>query len=202
MQLKILDQVFTFKNEAAALEEIFAKINEFLDESGLVLSHLKVDDTEVYADYYNYLKERVDRINLIEVEVRTIAGILQDALLTAEEYLEQALPEIEALAAEFYQGPSGESWARFQQLLDGVDWLNQLITVIDQAATKPEQWQDYLAVVDRLRNELQNLAEALENQDYVVIGDLLTYEIIPCFQEFKAVIKKTKTDEGKKDDLH
>ena len=64
MQLKILDQVFTFKNEAAALEEIFAKINEFLDESGLVLSHLKVDDTEVYADYYNYLKERVDRINL------------------------------------------------------------------------------------------------------------------------------------------
>ena len=51
-------------------------------------------------------------------------------------------------------------------------------------------------------NELQNLREALENQDYVVIGDLLNYEIIPCFQEFRAIIKKTNTVEGKKNDLH
>ncbi|NLY89965.1 MAG: hypothetical protein GX085_10205 [Firmicutes bacterium] len=202
MQLKILDQVFTFKNEVAALEEIFAKINQFLEESGLVLSHLRVDDTEVYTDYYNYLKERIDQINLVEVEVRTVAGILQDALLTAEEYLEQALPEIETLAAEFYQGPSRESWERFQQLLDGVDWLNQLVTVIDQNTTKPERWQDYLAVADRLRDELQNLQEALENRDYVMIGDLLNYEIIPCFQEFRETIKKTKTDEGKNNGLH
>ncbi len=202
MQLKILDQVFTFKNEPAALDEIFTKINQFLDESGLVLSHLRVDDTEVFADYYDYLKERIDRINLVEVEVRTVAGILRDALLTAEEYLEQALPEIETLAAEFYQGPSGESWDKFQQLLDGVDWLNQLVAVIDQSATKPERWQDYLAVAGRLRDELQNLQEALENRDYVVIGDLLNYEIIPCLQEFKGIIKKTKNDEGKKDDLH
>jgi len=202
MQLKILDQVFTFKNETAALEEIFAKINQFLEDSGLVLSHWRVDDPVVYTDFYNYLKERIDEINLIEVEVRTVAAILQDALLTAEEYLGQALPEIETLAAEFYQGPSGESWERFQQLLDGVDWLNQLVTVIDQNPTKPEEWQDYLAVVERLMNELQNLEEALENQDYVVIGDLLNYEIIPCFQEFRAIIKKTNTDEGKKNDLH
>ena len=202
MQLKILDQVFTFKNETAALEEIFAKINQFLEDSGLVLSHLRVDDTEVYTDFYNYLKERIDEINLIEVEVRTVAAILQDALLTAEEYLGQALPEIETLAAEFYQGPSGESWERFQQLLDGVDWLNQLVTVIDQNTTKPERWQDYLAVADRLRDELQNLQEALENRDYVMIGDLLNYEIIPCFQEFRETIKKTKTDEGKNNGLH
>jgi len=202
MQLKILDQVFTFKNETAALEEIFAKINQFLEDSGLVLSHLRVDDTEVYTDFYNYLKERIDEINLIEVEVRTVAAILQDALLTAEEYLGQALPEIETLAAEFYQGPSGESWERFQQLLDGVDWLNQLVTVIDQNPTKPEEWQDYLAVVERLMNELQNLEEALENQDYVVIGDLLSYELIPCFQEFRAIIKKTIACEGKNNELH
>ena len=150
MQLKILDQVFTFKNEPAALDEIFTKINQFLDESGLVLSHLRVDDTEVFADYYDYLKERIDRINLVEVEVRTVAGILRDALLTAEEYLEQALPEIETLAAEFYQGPSGESWDKFQQLLDGVDWINQLVAVIDQSATENRRWQDYLAVAGRL----------------------------------------------------
>lgn len=202
MQLKILDQVFTFKNEPAALDEIFAKINQFLEESGLVLSHLKVDDTEVYEDYYDYLKDRIDQVNLIEVEVRTMAGILQDALLTAEEYLEQALPEIETLAAEFYQGPSGASWERFQQLLDGVDWLNQLVAVIDQNTTKPAAWQDYLLIIDRIRDDLENLEAALENQDYVVIGDLLSYELIPCFQEFRAIIKKTIACEGKNNELH
>lgn len=202
MQLKILNQVFDFKNEPAALEEMFAKINQFLEDSGLILSHLNVDDIEVYEDYYNYLKERIDRINLVEVEVRTAAGILRDALLTAEEYLEQALPEIESLAAEFYQGPSEESWERFQQLLEGVEWLNQLVAVIDQNKQKPGNWQDYISLIDRLKEQLQSLHEALETRDYVVIGDLLKYEITPCFQEFRRIIQKTKTDEGKKDDLH
>ncbi len=202
MQVKILDRVFTYENEPAVLERIFDTINEFLADTGLIFSHLKVDDTEVYADHYNYLKERIDRIELIEVEVRTVSEMLRDVLLTAEEYLEQALPEIELLAAEFYQGPSEESWARFQQLLEGVEWLNQLVTMIDQNKAKPGNWQDYTVMVDRLRDELQNLEEALENQDYVVMGDLLNYEIIPCFQEFRAIIKKTNTDEGKKNDLH
>lgn len=202
MQVKILDRVFTYENEPAVLERIFDTINEFLADTGLIFSHLKVDDTEVYADHYNYLKERIDRIELIEVEVRTVSEMLRDVLLTAEEYLEQALPEIELLAAEFYQGPSEESWARFQQLLEGVEWLNQLVAVIDQNKAKPGNWQDYTVMVDRLRDELQNLEEALENQDYVVMGDLLNYEIIPCFQEFREIIEKTKVDEGKNNDRH
>src|SRR5690554_989447 len=141
MQVKILDRVFAYENEPAALEMIFAKINEFLEDTGLIFSHLKVDDTEVYTDYYNYLKKRIDRVELVEVEVRTVTEILQDALLTAEEYLERALPETESLAGEFYQGPSGETWTKFQQLLEGVEWLNQLLETIDQNKLKPENWR-------------------------------------------------------------
>ena len=87
-------------------------------------------------------------------------------------------------------------WDKFQQLLDGVD-TPPVVAVIDRAQRR--RWQDYLAVAGRLRDELKT-QEALENR---VNGDwrLLNYEIIPCLQ-FKGIIKKTKNDEGKKDDLH
>jgi len=202
MQVKILDRVFAYENEPAALEMIFAKINEFLEDTGLIFSHLKVDDTEVYTDYYNYLKKRIDRVELVEVEVRTVTEILQDALLTAEEYLERALPETESLAGEFYQGPSGETWTKFQQLLEGVEWLNQLLETIDQNKLKPENWKKYVPVALRFKEELHNLQEALEGRDYVLMGDILLYEITPCLKDFKSIIQKNKAYEGKKDDLH
>lgn len=202
MQVKILDRVFAYENEPAALEMIFAKINEFLEDTGLIFSHLKVDDTEVYTDYYNYLKKRIDRVELVEVEVRTVTEILQDALLTAEEYLERALPETESLAGEFYQGPSEETWTKFQQLLEGVEWLNQLLETIDQNKLKPENWKKYVPVALRFKEELHNLQEALEGRDYVLMGDILLYEITPCLKDFKSIIQKNKAYEGKKDDLH
>lgn len=125
MKLTILDQIYMFDNETNVTEKIIEKINSIISEKNLFFSHLIIDGQEVYEDHEEYMLAKIEDVKEIEAIVKTVQELIDDVLITLDDYTSRAIPEIKRLVNEFYQIPSENTWLSLTYLLDGIDWLYQ-----------------------------------------------------------------------------
>lgn len=200
MELIMNEQSFQFEKQPSA-EEVVEKINELLADN-YFFNHIIVDGVVVYDDPEQYLSDEFLKIEKLEVITRTATEFKNDILLTAEEYLKRAEPEMTLLADGFYQNPESEHWTSFADMLDGVQWLNQIITSLDGIAKNPRNWDEYIKLRSILEMQIQALEEAVENGDTVLIADIIQYELIPLYNSLKNQIQTTIDTEGSRNDVN
>lgn len=200
MELVFNDQSIQLRKQLS-VEEVIKKINELLG-SNYYFSHVIIDRIAVYDDLEQYLAERMDWIGRLEVVAQTMSEFRNDILLTAEEYLKRAETELPRLADCFYQNSESGHWAIFDDMLEGIQWLNQIISSIDRMEDKPNNWGEYKKIVTALEMQLQALEEAVENIDTVLIADIIKYELINLYQSLGNEIQSTIDTEGMRDNVN
>ncbi|MCJ8007601.1 hypothetical protein ACFFF5_15635 [Lederbergia wuyishanensis] len=200
MKLIFKEEVIQFDTQPT-VEVIINTINQLLDDN-YYFSHLIIDDKEVLDDPEQYLQDYLNEIRELEIVAKTVKEFINDLLLSAEEYIRRAKPEIDSLSDEFYQNPTSESWHKFAQLLEGIQWLNQVIQTIDTTKEKPKNWVNYLEINSNFDLELKNMEEAIENSDSVLIADLIKYEILSIIESLGSEIQLTIDTEGYRHDLN
>lgn len=171
-------------------EEILRQIDSLVQNSGQIFSYLKVDGVTVTEDIDHYLAGRLEQITRIEIFVKTSLEVVAEVLESAFQYLERALPSLEELASAFYQGPEVSTWNDFELFLEGMDWLLRITEYLRQPALVSD-YQRYGELYEGLQAKLPELEKALQQSDYVLIADLLSYEIIPALQNFKVTVRMT-----------
>lgn len=198
---------FLFQEESiqfdqdSTVEQVIEQIHTLLDDS-YYFSHLIVDGVDVYEEPEQYLNENLESIEKLELIARTANEFTNDILLSAEVYLQRASLELMKLADGFYKNPSSESWDNFSDMLEGMQWLNQIIVSIDQMNEKPQNWDEYLKLAATLEVELKNLEEAVENGDHVLVADIIQYEITPVYEGLEKEIQRTIDTEGSRHDAN
>ncbi len=193
VQVKILDQKYELTNEQTAIGELFSMIEEKLKSTGYIFTALVVDGVEIETDYALYLSQRINDIQEIEVVAKSFRTLMAETMASAADYLERARPEVENLSGEFYRGPTEESWQKLGQLLEGLQWLIEAVSTVENY--QPEKlpasgWETEFEAKTKM------LQEALENSDHVLLGDLLQYEIAPFFFTLEEEIKELLKTEG------
>ena len=198
MRVKILENEFELANHLSAIEQLFMTIEEKLKDTGYAFTSLTIDGVKIETDYILYLSQRINDIQEIVVGVKSFRSLLAEMMASADGYLERARPEVEKLSSEFYQGPTEESWRRFTQLLEGLQWLLETVTAVDcfHPGDQSRRWgEDF-------EDKITLLQGALQNSDHVLLGDLLQYEISPLFSALEEEIKELLKTEGLTDDLN
>ncbi|NLY90313.1 MAG: hypothetical protein GX081_01720 [Firmicutes bacterium] len=199
MRVKILDQELELANDLSSIGELFTKIEEKLNGTGYIFSSMTVDGVEIETDFALYLSQRIDEIQEIEVRLKSFRVLMVETMQSVSDYLERARPEVEQLSVEFYRGPTNESWSKFDQLLEGIQWLLEAVTAIESYHPGTEansRWGTEFQAKSRL------LQEALENSDHVLLGDLLQYEILPLFSSLEKGMGELLKAEGYGNDLN
>lgn len=200
MKLLFKGETIQVDNELS-VEFITEEINCLL-ANRYYFSHLVADGVEIYEEPEQYLEQHLHEITELEIIAKTEQEFVNDLLLTSEEYINRAVPEIEVLADQFYNNPDKESWNKFGQLLEGLQWLTHLVQTIGSVDKKPENWMNYLKASFSVNEELKNLEDALKNNDRILIADILNYEVLPFFKELKKEIQYTIDTEGYRHDLN
>lgn len=189
MKFYILDKTLECKNDSKELDNMLKKIDKIVADSNLIFSHLDIDGNEVYDDYYGYLLTHMDEIREVKVIAKTAVEIAKDTLISTADYLNRAIPEIEKLADEFYKTPNSKSWNKFNQLLEAIEWVISTFSAIDsgydieKTVKDYETWNLYAKDIYSLKDLMNEVEEVLNNQDYVSIADILSYEISPLFKD-------------------
>ncbi|AOY75646.1 hypothetical protein [Clostridium formicaceticum] len=189
MKLMLLDNRLEFPNKEDSVEVILNEINKILEGSHYFFSHFIIDGVEVYDDYEDYLFENIEVIEEVRVEVKKLKELIEEVLESTKEYVHRALPLIKDLGEAFYQVPKEASWQNLADLFGGIQWMLESFSNIDrnkqleEVISSYELWNEYAQQILKLNEIIPDLQQAVENQDIVLIGDILSYEISPIFEE-------------------
>jgi hypothetical protein len=106
-----------------------------------------------------------------------------EALKTADEYIDDIKSGIENLVNKINSGEENNGMLLIPQVADGVDWLINIIRLTS------DLHKGSISIGD-MNEKLEEIIEALENEDYVLIGDLFNYEFLPIIENIQDDIRK------------
>lgn len=182
-------------------DDIIKKINELVAES-YHFSHFIADGIEVYEQHEDYLNLNVDRVKILEVIAKTEKEFMNDVLLSSEDYLKRAKPELAALPKGFNVQPTTETWTSFEMLLEGAQWLNDMLAVMGESRERPANWDAYASLSGVMQGELSKLGHAVGKENHELIGDILREGLIPNFGALEVEIGKSIDAQGTRANLN
>lgn len=104
-----------------------------------------------------------------------------EALKTASKYIGNLKMGIMSSADNFQSGEENKALESIPLIVDGIDWLTQVIQL-----TKDIQKSEIS--LEELNERLEEIVEAVENSDFILVGDLFQYELIPIIDDIEEKI--------------
>lgn len=208
MKIYVENQILDYENNKEEIDNILNEIDTIISKSSKTLSHMVIDDFEVYESYYDYFLDNIRVIEKVEVISLTYKELVGDILISKIDYLENTPNKIEELANKFYKVPDRESWQSLNDLLGAMGWIINTFSSIDQdprlkdSVSNYEYWNLYAKEVFSLQEILGEFEGALSNNDSILIGDILSYEILPKFEEMAEKLSKLVSREDTLNDLN
>lgn len=187
MYIQIGNDVIEFDNSSKSFIQLFDQINDILDKKGFNMTGIKVDGQSI-EEPIKFIDENFNTIKNLEVIAVGTSDLVIEVLSSANQYINNAIPLISRLSEEFYQLPNDTSWNEIGNLLEGVQWIIETATQIDSIKdlnkiVNYEIWNEYVKAISKIINIIPEFETSIENKDTVLIGDILSYEIIPAFEE-------------------
>lgn len=111
-------------------------------------------------------------------------NLMNETLGSAHEYINNAIKGIESIVFNLQSGREDIALPNCTQLFEGINWLVECMDL-----TKPVQEKKNMIIdVSSINNINQEIIVALENNDYVLLGDLLEYELKPVLEQWKELM--------------
>ena len=162
---------------------------------GSYIRRIWLDDQEFPSDDREALQKKPSDIDSLEVELANLKDLVATNLANALDYLKKLIPGFEQAADLFRAGSEQEANKYYLQILDGIDWFSQVVSVImspDEGETElPDTDDESLEVRQKKLTDLMSqMLEANQNQDWVLLADLLEYEMVPFYKDWEKILSK------------
>jgi len=192
MKLLVNGKEETVSHMGETLGDLLLHIEKEGVPQGNVVRSIKIDGQKSTPDSPEVQKTQLSEIATLEVEISTLSDIINKNIENADAYLIRLIPGIEKSVELFRMGNEQEANKFFINIIDGIDWLSQVLDMILTAkAISPDTVFDGKSIQDRrasLVGLTQQMVDANKNQDWVLLADLLEYEILPYYQEWSNLL--------------
>ncbi|NRT73716.1 hypothetical protein [Clostridium beijerinckii] len=105
-----------------------------------------------------------------------------EALKTANEYIDNLKNGVNSLVDKINSGEENSGIALIPLIADGLDWLINVIKLT-------KDLHKGTISVENSSEILEQIIEALDNEDYVLLGDLFNYEFLPILENIQLSIR-------------
>lgn len=178
------------------LEEVIVEIQERFIPPGQQLFQVHVNG-EFFSERYPRESRYLDIGEISRLEVKTVSDeeltrfILQDAVRQADILLQG----LEKSASLFRLGTEEEANHLFAQVVEALRWLLQIGESAGQVMRPgQEKIPSGKVSLSRYLSDLEDLLEEMleisEDEDYVMLADLLEYELRPMVQEWQGILQE------------
>jgi len=118
------------------------------------------------------------------------AAVVREAVATAATFFPRLIDALTRVAGDLLREDRlGEGLALFSTCQDGIKWFCQMVELrsvwmgIDQQAVLlDEKWPSFIQT-------MASAADALAARDYVLLSDLLLYEVVPFMEDVLAIVQ-------------
>ena len=147
-----------------------------------------LEGQEVSSSAMDTLMTSITSIELLELELAHLGDLLANNLANAKEYLEKLIPGFQKAADLFRMGNEQEAHKFYLQVLDGIDWFSQVVLNIVKSRGNQVEGQSLGDRQEKLTGLMAQMLEANQNQDWVLMADLLEYEMIPYYEDWQETL--------------
>jgi hypothetical protein len=189
MHVSISTTGFEAPNTREGVETLFTRIEQELDSLQLYFDYLVVDGAVVTDDPQGFIETHLDTVENIEVHFFAADQYLAKIIEVLQAFLDNALPAIAQMAAEFYGKPGPDTWGRFDTALDGMKSLIGLIQGVMNDASLANKLDEISSLGASLQDNLATLLDAVQRGDNTLVADVLTYEILPFFENLLKAVR-------------
>jgi hypothetical protein len=189
--------------DASSLNQVLRHIEDRHLPANSVIRKIQIDGfpliPENLSNGQSKILDQIDTRDKIEIFTGTVTEIAQDSISEALDYLDRIETATPSLITSFQASPGQEAYENLRQLYEGFYWLNLLL---DKLRTNFQFKLDEVLIQDIPAHEhhqkfvsiLKLLIESQQKRDFVMISDLLEYEILPLVpvwrEMFGIVLKK------------
>ena len=147
-----------------------------------------LEGQEVSSSAMDTLMTSITSIELLELELAHLGDLLANNLANAKEYLEKLIPGFQKAADLFRMGNEQEAHKFYLQILDGIDWFSQVVLNIVKSRGNQVEGQSLGDRQEKLTGLMAQMLEANQDQDWVLMADLLEYEMIPYYEDWQETL--------------
>lgn len=160
---------------------------------GLHVFAVHLNSDEVLVDSEEARSLGLSGNDLLEIEFAPIEALIARNIDNAGNYLDRLLPGFEKATQLFRTGNEQEANRYFLDIIDGIEWFSEVVTQTlaatggDPATLKlgTETLQDRN---ERLLSYTTQMVEANQNRDWVLLADLIEYELTPFYEEWQTLL--------------
>jgi hypothetical protein len=168
------------------LEEVLNAILKSCENS--YIRRVWLDGEEVSSSTQDTLKTSAASVELLELELAQLKDLLANNLTNAKDYLERLIPAFQKAADLFRMSNEQEANQYYLQILDGIEWFSQVVLTIVNAQESKLQEKGLEERQKKLTDLMAQMLEVNQNQDWVLMADLLEYEMIPFYKDWQEVL--------------
>jgi hypothetical protein len=163
-------------------------------EAESVITHLMLDGTDYqYEEDSELLNESITNFNTINFQTVNSVDLAFQALDSCQDYIENLSENILKLSQAYQKSDFDNANALFADVIELLDLYIQLISKIYSTIrrNRPSLIENGQAIQNleiHLLSVLKALVPAKENNDYIMLCDLLEYELIDNLTQWKIKI--------------
>ncbi len=181
----------------SSLEEVIRHVEANLLPPNSIIRQVSLDGEPIDADSCqadpSMILGDLARRERIDVFTCTIREIALDSIKEADRYLERVEAITPSIAAAFRAYPGPEAFENLKQLYDGFYWLNMLLSRLQtvfnlNVEAKRAGGASLKEHNQRFTTLLQQLVRGHEQGDFVLMADLLEFEVLPMIPVWKSLL--------------
>jgi hypothetical protein len=197
MKLLINGKEKTVSCTGESLGDLLLYIDKNDVARGSVVRSIQIDGKEFPPDESATRQMSLSKIETLEIEISTLPEIINKNIENADAYLIRLIPGIEQSVELFRMGNEQEANKFFINIIDGIDWLSQVLDMILAAKGISSDTVFNGKTIQDRRTSLvvftQQMVDANKNQDWVLLADLLEYEILPYYEEWSNFLPQLRS---------
>jgi len=188
LKVTVNDREMLFGEEMTQSETI-VQLQSALKENNLVIMEAEVNGVKSSINLAEIAG--LNDIDTLSLVVGTPGQVITDGLETAVTYLPVLQSGLTDIAAFLQEGREGEGISKFLQVVPGLEWLGQILSGAELILEDTTSKDSFKACAAGYGKKLEELLDGWQNRDYVLIADLLEYELAPFIQELVPLIQDT-----------
>lgn len=197
MKILVNNEEIDLAEGSTPLEKI-SDLLAALKEKNLVILETWVNEVKTEEDLLELVK--LNNVEQVALVVATPAQVVFDALETAITYLPVLKEGLLETAGLFQEGRDGEGIAKYLEALSGMGWLCHVLAGVDSCAAVEENLRGaFKKDHQNYEQILRDLTQAWENRDYVLIADLMEYELAPFVEGLLPLVQSAIEGFNQKD---
>lgn len=151
-----------------------------------LIHYVEIDGNVLYDNYEQYLLINVNQIQKVNIQTLSRLESIQDTEQSIDEYLERFIPATQKVADQLYGEMTQEQQSLFAQFIEGLGWIVKAFEFNQTLFNKDGTAPSYLSqVMEPLEAIITQIYDNVQQEDFVSVGDLIQYELIPVLQKFQ-----------------